>query len=46
MATNCKGYLAKFDSIKSEIFNNSVIFKDIELKFGMETHFGPVNFKK
>ena len=23
--------------------NNSVIFKDIELEFGMETNFGPLN---
>ena len=28
-----------------KVLNNSVIFKDIELEFGMETNFGPLNSK-
>ena len=32
---------------KVKFLNNSaVIFKDIELEFGMETNFGPVNLKR
>ena len=30
---------------KVKFLNNSVIFKDIELEFGMETNFGPLNSK-
>ena len=30
---------------KMKFLNNSVIFKDIELKFGMETNFGQLNSK-
>ena len=38
---NNKGYLAEFDSVeKRKFLNNSVVYKDIELKFGMETNFG------
>ena len=35
----CKIWLNR----KVKFLNNSVIFKDIELKFGMETNFGPLN---
>ena len=28
---------------KVKVLNNLVIFKDIELKFGMQTNFGPLN---
>ena len=28
---------------KVKFLNNSVIFKDIELRFGMQTNFGPLN---
>ena len=37
----CKIWLNR----KVKFFNNSVIFKDIELEFGMETNFGPLNSK-
>ena len=30
---------------KEKFLNNSVIFKDIELKFGIWTNFGPLNSK-
>ena len=30
---------------KVKFLNNSVIFKDIELEFGMETNFGSLNSK-
>ena len=46
MSTNYKRYLAKFDSDrKVKFLNNSIIFKDIELKFGIQTNFGPLNSK-
>ena len=38
----CKIWLNR----KVNFFNNSVIFKDTELKFGMETRFGPLNSKR
>ena len=31
---------------KVKFLNNSVIFKDIELKFGMASNFGSLNYKK
>ena len=31
---------------KVKLLNNSVIFKDIELKFDMEINFGPLNSKR
>ena len=37
----CKIWLNR----KVNFFNNSVIFKDIELEFGTETNFGPLNSK-
>ena len=37
----CKIWLNR----KVKFLNNSVIFKDIELEFGMETNFGPLNSK-
>ena len=37
----CKIWLNR----KVNFFNNSVTFKDTELKFGMETSFGPLNSK-
>ena len=37
----CKIWLNR----KVNFFNNSVIFKDIELEFRMETNFGPLNSK-
>ena len=37
----CKIWLNR----KVRFLNNSVIFKDIELEFGMETNFGPLNSK-
>ena len=37
----CKIWLNR----KVKFLNNSVIFKDIELKFGIETNFGPLNSK-
>ena len=37
----CKIWLDR----KEKFFNNSVIFKDIELKFGVDTNFGPLNSK-
>ena len=37
----CKIWLNR----KVNFLNNSVIFKDIELEFGMETNFGPMNSK-
>ena len=37
----CKIWLNR----KVKFLNNSVIFKDIELEFGMETNFGPLNPK-
>ena len=30
---------------KDKVLNNSLIFKDIELEFGMETNFGPLDSK-
>ena len=38
----CKIWLNR----KVKFLNNSVIFKDIELEFGMETNFGPLNSKR
>ena len=35
----CKIWL----NTKVKCLSNSVIFKDIELKFSMETNFGPLN---
>ena len=35
----CKIWLNR----KVKFLNNSVIFKDIELEFGMGTNFGPLN---
>ena len=35
----CKIWLNR----KVKLLNNSVIFKDVELKFGMETNFGSLN---
>ena len=37
----CKIWLNR----KVKFLNNSVIFKDIELEFGMEINFGPLNSK-
>ena len=37
----CKIWLNR----KVKFLNNSVIFKGIELKFSMETNFGPLNSK-
>ena len=37
----CKIWLNR----KVKFLNNSVIFKDIEVEFGMETNFGPQNSK-
>ena len=37
----CKIWLNR----KVKFLNNSVIFKDIELEFGMETNVGPLNSK-
>ena len=37
----CKIWLNR----KVKFLNNSVIFKDIELEFGMETNFGPLKSK-
>ena len=37
----CKIWLNR----KVKFLNNSVILKDVELEFGMETNFGPLNSK-
>ena len=37
----CKIWLNK----KGKFLNNLVIFKDIEMEFGKETNFGPLNSK-
>ena len=37
----CKIWLNR----KVKFLNNSVIFKDIELEFGMDTNFGTLNSK-
>ena len=37
----CKIWLNR----KVKFLNNSVIFKDIQLEFAMETNFGPLNSK-
>ena len=38
---HCKIWLNR----KMKVLNNSVIFKDTELKFSMETKLGPLNSK-
>ena len=38
----CKIWLNR----KVKFLNNSIIFKDIALEFGMETNFGPLNSKR
>ena len=46
MATKLQKVLCKiWLNRKVKFLNNSVIFKDIELKFGMETNFGPLMSK-
>ena len=46
MATKLQKVPCKILPIKKVKFlNNSVIFKDIELKFGIEINFGPLNSK-
>ena len=40
-----EGTLQNWLNRKLKFLNNSVIFKDIELKFGMEINFGPLNSK-
>ena len=37
----CKIWLNR----KVKFLNNSIIFKDIDLEFGIETNFGPINAK-
>ena len=46
MATKLQKVLCKiWLNRKVKFLNNSVIFKDTELEFGMETNFGPLNSK-